>query len=200
MLLSDFKLRDFKKVFNKKVRKDVSNKQKFKIVKKELNDYLTNFGASLRSLPNLKIKTYGKLLYFSYTETTNTTTEINLLWKINSLEYEDLVEFVEDFSKILDVKTPTLRTTDVFTYNELATYWPDGEVILIGEYAYKTISEDLVKKILKHEIIHHYLYVNGKDPSDTSEDFIKMIIEYNAYVSLEKEAIKAYNEYILKIL
>lgn len=199
MLLDEFKLRSFTRRFNNKLREDTNKDVKFNTLKKELSAHLKKFDKTLKDLPDLKvyIDEYN-ILRFSYFETINNTMEIRLLWKINELDANDIKEYIKEFlTKDLDLdegELPFLNYVESDTNQYLALYWPDNCSIVLSNYVANQFSEDIVKSIIRHECIHHYLTVNRMDASDESDDFVKLIKEHDAYVSKDVKALQAYNK------
>lgn len=197
MLITDYKLKDFSDSFNKKIRKKANHTTKFKILKRELNEHLSKFEKTTKDFKDLKIFTEGNSLCFSYEETTNQKMLIRLMWRLNDLGPNDILKMVDDFAKKeLEIKTkPIVNIVYSFMYQNMALYWPKQKQIDISLFTINQLDEETVLKLIKHEMIHYYLDINGKDADDTSDDFIEMVINHEAYVSAEESAAKAYKEY-----
>lgn len=197
MIINEYKLQDFKTDFNNKLRKPTKNELKFKALKKELNEHLSKFGKTIKDLENLKIFVEGNSLCFSYREDTNQDMLIRLMWRINELGPKDILNMVKKFAtEDLKIETkPRLNISNGFMYQNLALYWPKQKQIDISMFTVNQLEEEEVLKLVKHEMIHYYLDIEGKNPSDTSSDFIEMVIIHDAYVSLEEEASRAYKIY-----
>lgn len=199
MLLDEFKLQNFVRNFNDELREDADEDVKFNTLKKELNKHLKTFDKTLKDLPDLKvyIDEYN-ILRFSYFETINNTMEIRLLWKINELSEDDIKEYIKEFlTEDLDLDEddlPSLNYVKSNTNQYLALYWPDNYSIVLSNYVANQFPEDVVKSIIRHECIHHYLTINGMDASDESDDFVKLIKEHDAYISKDVKALQAYNK------
>lgn len=198
MKLTKFKLQQFKSDFNKKTREDVSDKEKFKTLKLELIDHLSQFDEKIKSLPNLKLYIEGFSLCMSYLEENNQTMKIRFIWKINDMTKEDVIKIMEDFgNNVLKIDSvPNLLITNSFMYQNLSIYWPNQNQIDISTQTINQLSEELVEKVIKHEMIHAYLSQQGKDASDTSPHFVRLIHEHNAYVSTDPSAKQAYDDYV----
>ena len=198
MYLSKLKLQDFKKKFNKKLRKPEEDEAKFSKVKQELSLHLKDFGHELEILKDLDIFIEGYSLCFSYTETTGNPMKIRLIWKINRLNKKYVQKMMEDFV-LNDLKydeVPKLLITDSFMYQNLAMYWPHQKQIDISTHVISQFKVDTVRQIIKHELIHYYLDVKGLEANDTSDNFIELVIKHNAYISEEKSAKDAFDKYM----
>ena len=200
MLLDKFKLQNFVHNFNNKLREDTDEDVKFNTLKKELSAHLKKFDKTLEDLPDLNIYIdQCNILRFSYFETINNTMEIRLLWKINDLNEDDIREYIKEFStKDLDLgenDLPSLNYVKSDTNQYLALYWPDNYSIVLSNYIANQFPEDVVKSIVRHECIHHYLTIKDMDASDESEDFVKLVKKHDAYVSKDVKALKAYDRF-----
>lgn len=199
--LVEYDLRTFKKNFNEKTRKQASDKVKFKTVKKELLEHIHKVVGEeydLHIFKDLNIFIEGYSLCFSYIETTDQPMTIRLKWKVNELTEYDITRMVNDFCvknlKIDDI--PKIQITDSFMYQNLALYWPKDKQITISLEMIHQFSPNFVLSVIKHEILHHYLTIKGKDASDTSMEFISLLIKYNAYISKAPDAQVALQEYL----
>lgn len=200
MLLDEFKLQNFIHNFNNKLREDTDEDVKFNTLKKELSAHLKKFDKTLEVLPDLKVYVDEyNVLRFSYFETINNTMEIRLLWKINDLDEDDIREYIKKFSTgdlgLDEDDLPSLNYVESNTNQYLALYWPDNYSIVLSNYIANQFPEDVVKSIVRHECIHHYLTIKGMDASDESEDFVKLIKEHDGYVSKDVEALKAFDRF-----
>lgn len=199
MLLVEYRLKDFQVYFNSKYRKLETNEDKFKIFKKELGLHLKQFNVDSKVFPDLKIWIENYVLYISYTETTNTTTKIEFHWLIEKYDEKKTISYINDFCDKLQVglkDSLKVEITDKQTSNAYGLYYPSTKTFLFSSLLIESKKWSFIKKIIKHEVIHHYCLVNNLDPFDTSVDFIKLLIRYDAYISEEKGAQKAYRKYL----
>lgn len=200
MLLNDLEIQKFVKKFNEKKRKVVETNEKFNTLKKELNIHLKEYGKKLRSLEHFDVFLESNVLKFRYLENTGVMMTVELMWKVNELTREDIEKYIEEFSvndlEIEKDKLPLLNLVKSNTHQYFALYWPDTQSIVISDYVINQLDEEVVKSILRHEIIHHYLHINGKDPSDNSRGFVELVKKHDAYISQDAEALKAYNNLI----
>lgn len=200
MLVNKYALKDFKKSFNSKLRKETDDKNKFKVLKLELNEHLKNFDVDLYALPDLKIYVENYSLCLSYTEISDQPLTLRFIWKTSELNIEKINKLNEDFCKKIGASIyPRITVTDKFTHNNYGLYYPDEQNILISRQFVEQKKWSLVSKVIKHEILHHYCVLKGLGASDTDEDFIRLLIKYDAFISLEPNAQKAYKEILAKV-
>ena len=201
MLIKDYKLREFRDEFNSKVRKPtVEHSDKYRHLKQELTAHLKPFGKKLKVFNDLNFYVEGNTLFMTYKETTQQRMKLTFLWRVNNLDQKDIEKMVEDFC-INDLKMekedlPKVQIDKAYTRQNLAIYWQDTKTISTSIYTINQLEEAEVLSVIKHECIHHYLSINGKDPADTSEEFIDLIIEHDAYVSKDEDAYNKYEEHL----
>lgn len=201
MLIKDYKLREFRDEFNSKVRKPtVEHSDKYKRLKQELTAHLKPFGVKLKVFNDLNFFVEGNTLFMTYRETTQQRMKLTFLWRVNNFDQKDIEKMAEDFC-INDLKMnkedlPRIQLEKTYTRQNLAIYWQDTKTISTSIYTINQLEEAEVLSIIKHECIHHYLSINGKNPADTSEDFIKMVYDHGAYISREQEAYKEYEKFL----
>lgn len=196
MLLTELKLQEFKEGFNQVLRKEEPDqKEKFKTVKKELIKHLKQFEKDLNVFPGLRIYTIlDKNIVIEYIETTGSNMKINLIWKIQELDYGKTLDKVDEVCEKLKVPIPTITISDNSMGNVLAVYYPNNQEIIINKNTLMSYNDEEIESIIKHEIIHHKLSLEGKDASDTSEDFINTVIQEKAFVSKDTDAQKAFKK------
>lgn len=203
MILIDYKLRDFKKSFNEKVNDDdkFDYDKALKSLKIELFEHLKNCGMKdiRKELPDLNFRKIGRLIRMSYTETTNTTMELDFVYGISENTENEILCFTKEFCDECGCTEPKIVISDKTMAPVLAAYYREMKTIFVSNDILKCYTKDELQSILKHEILHHKVFEDGNDPSDTSDDFIKELIKYDAFVSLEKSAQEAYNNYISKM-
>lgn len=206
MYFMDYDLRGFQKDFNKKIRNpDVGVKTKFKAVKLSLIVHLDKFGKTLQDLKLLEIAERGFNLEFSYIEETGTRTYFKLDWK--TIEFDELLfqDEMKRFSRKVfrDLKFvpqfPTLEFTSETMNNAYGQFYPDQNKILMSSNFVEHKGNKLAIKVLKHEILHFVCYTIGKPAQDTDEYFIRLLIKFDAYISLEPLAQQAYLSVLEKI-
>lgn len=200
MLLVDYNIRKFVNQFNETLREDVDDREKFNTLKKELNMHLKDYNASLKSLENLEIVKRGNVLSFEYKETTEQPMRVSLVWKINELKIDDLKEYVDDFCmtklELKEEELPRVQLVEGDMQHNYALYWPDTHTIVTSILTVNQLEEELIKSILRHEAIHHYLIIKNMDASDTSLEFMKLAKEHEAYVSEEKNARRSFEFFL----
>lgn len=199
LLINELDLKGFKAEFNKKKRRVCDVRHKFDTLKKELAAHLEKKGKTLRDLQGLNIYDDRGVLCFYYTENTGVIMTIRLLWKVSN-KTEDELNFIANSFYVFDLKgepgdCPRVEITDAPLNGNYGLYWPQQNKITLSIYFINGEKDELIESVLKHEVIHAFLYNSGKDARDTSDDFIKLIIEHNAFVSLEEEAQKAYENF-----
>lgn len=202
MLILKYELRTFKKEFNSKVRKEVTTKEKFSTLKKELRAHLKTVGAKLEDLPELKIWSEGYDLYFEYTETTGTRMKIELFWASYIYDKEKLEIVANTFMETLKLeeeKRPLIDFTGETMRNTYGLYYPEQNMILMSKKFVQSRDFELVIKVMKHEILHAYCCLMEIPASDTDEPFIRLLIKYGAYISQEKSAQEAYKMVVSKM-
>lgn len=203
MLILKYELRIFIDNFNKKIRKEATNKEKFSTIKKELKAHLKERGADLTVLPDLKIWAEGYDLYVEYTETTNTRMKLELFWAsyiFNKNELDKVANSFMETLKIEEEKRPLITFTDETMRNAYGLYYPDQNMVLMSKKFVQSHNLDLVIKVLKHEILHAFCHIMGIPALDTDEPFIRLLIKYDAYISQEKSAQEAYHNVLNKIM
>ena len=201
MLIKDYKLREFRDEFNSKVRKPtVEHSDKYKRLKQELTAHLKPFGVKLKVFNDLNFFVEGNTLFMTYRETTQQRMKLTFLWRVNNFDQKDIEKMAEDFCindlKMDEEDLPKIQIDKTYTRQNLAIYWQDTKTISTSIYTINQLEEAEVLSIIKHECIHHYLSINGKNPADTSEDFIKMVYDHDAYISREQEAYKEYEKFL----
>lgn len=201
MLVNKYVLKDFKKDFNDKLRKATNYKNKFKQLKLELNEHLKNFNADLTVLPNLKIYMENYSLCLSYTEISGQPLVLRFIWKIAELDIEKIHKLNVSFCKEIGAPIyPEITITNEFTKANYGLYYPDEQNILISRHFIEQNKWELIAKVIKHETLHHYCVLKGIPAKDTDEEFIRLLIKYDAFVSLEESAQKAYKQVLSKII
>lgn len=200
MILTDYKLREFKATFNAQIREDVDDKTKFKIFKMELLQWLKSYDVDLHVFPDLKIEVEGYSLVMSYTETTDTTMTIRFMWRVSRMTIVEVLDFCSQFCLELGVKEPTINVTDQFTYNNLGLYYPQDKTLVISEHIIFQFKPETVIAILKHELLHHYCNVKKLGARDVDYDFIELLIKYDAYISKAPEANLAYETFVANLM
>lgn len=203
MLILKYELRIFIDNFNKKIRKEATNKEKFSTIKKELKAHLKERGADLSVLPDLKIWAEGYDLYVEYTETTNTRMKLELFWAsyiFNKNELDKVANSFMETLKIEEEKRPLITFTDETMRNAYGLYYPDQNMVLMSKKFVQSHNLDLVIKVLKHEILHAFCRIIGIPALDTDEPFIRLLIKYDAYISQEKSAQEAYHNVLNKMM
>lgn len=201
MLIKDYKLREFRDEFNSKVRKPtVEHSDKYRNLKQELTAHLKPFGKKLKVFNDLNFYVEGNTLFMTYKETTQQRMKLTFLWRVNNLDQKDIEKMVEDFCiddlKMDEEDLPKVQIDKAYTRQNLAIYWQDTKTISTSIYTINQLEEAEVLSVIKHECIHHYLSINGKNPADTSKEFIKMIHDHDAYISREQEAYKEYEKFL----
>lgn len=201
MLIKDYKLREFRDEFNSKVRKPtVEHSDKYKRLKQELTAHLKPFGEKLKVFNDLNFYVEGNTLFMTYKETTQQRMKLTFLWRVNNFDQKDIEKMAEDFCindlKMDEEDLPKIQIDKTYTRQNLAIYWQDTKTISTSIYTINQLEEAEVLSIIKHECIHHYLSINGKNPADTSEDFIRMVYDHDAYISREQEAYKEYEKFL----
>lgn len=203
MLILKYELRIFIDNFNKKIRKEATNKEKFSTIKKELKAHLKERGADLTDLPDLKIWAEGYDLYVEYTETTNTRMKLELFWAsyiFNKNELDKVANSFMETLKIEEEKRPLITFTDETMRNAYGLYYPDQNMVLMSKKFVQSHNLDLVIKVLKHEILHAFCRIMGIPALDIDEPFIRLLIKYDAYISQEKSAQEAYHNVLNKMM
>lgn len=200
MILTQYKLREFKVLFNAEIREDVDDKIKFKIFKKSLLDWLKQYNVDLHIFPDLKIEIEGYSLVMSYTETTGTTMKIRFLWRISVMTIKDVLDYCSEFCLQLGIKEPTINVTDQFTYNNLGLYYPQDRTLVISEHVVFQFKPETAKAIMRHELLHHYCNIKGLGARDVDYDFIELLIKYDAYISKAPEANMAYETFVANLM
>lgn len=203
MLILKYGLRIFRDNFNKKIRKEATNKEKFSIIKKELKAHLKEKDADLTDLPDLEIWAEGYDLYIEYTETTNTRMKIGLFWASYIFDKNELDKAANSFMgtlKLKEEKRPLITFTDETMKNAYGLYYPDQNTVLMSKKFVKSHDLDFVIRVLKHEILHAFCHIMGIPASDTDEPFIRLLIKYDAYISQEKSAQEAYELVCIKMM
>lgn len=196
MILHDLKLREFKEVFNSKKRKPTSDLEKFKTFKNELIEWS---GEDLYIFDDLEIYMEGFSLVMKYRETTNTIMKLRFVWNLQEVDIENVNKFIDDFCKELKVKKPRILITEEFMWGNLGLYYPEDRQLVISEHTILQLRECEVQAIIKHELIHHYCNVKGLGARDIDPDFINLIVEKEAYISLAPEAQAAYYQFIANL-
>lgn len=203
MLILKYELRIFIDNFNKEIRKEATNKEKFSTIKKELKAHLKERGADLTVLPDLKIWAEGYDLYVEYTETTNTRMKLELFWASYIFNKNELDKVANSFMKTLKIeeeKKPLITFTDETMRNAYGLYYPDQNMVLMSKKFVQSHDFDFVIKVLKHEILHAFCCIMRIPASDTDEPFIRLLIKYDAYISQEKSAQEAYHQVLNKMI
>lgn len=201
MLIKDYKLREFRDEFNSKVRKPtIEHSDKYRRLKQELTAHLKPFGKKLKVFNDLNFYVEGNTLFMTYKETTQQRMKLTFLWRVNNFDQKDIEKMVKDFCtndlKMDEEDLPKVQIDKTYTRQNLAIYWQDTKTISTSIYTINQLEEVEVLSVIKHECIHHYLSINGKNPADTSEDFIKMVYDHDAYISREQEAYKEYEKFL----
>lgn len=203
MLILKYGLRIFRDNFNKKIRKEATNKEKFSIIKKELKAHLKEKDADLTDLPDLEIWAEGYDLYIEYTETTNTRMKIGLFWASYIFDKDKLETAAETFMNTIKLKKdkrPLITYTDETMRNAYGLYYPDQNTVLMSRKFVQSHDLGFVIRVLKHEILHAFCHIMGIPASDTDEPFIRLLIKHNAYISQEKSAQEAYQQVCIKMM
>lgn len=197
MLIHDLKLREFKDEFNSKKRSTSPDISKFKVFKRELIEWI---GEDLYIFDDLQIYMEGFSLVMTYRETTNTIMKLRFIWNLDeAMDIEEANKFIDDFCKELEVKKPRVLITEEFMWGNLGLYYPEDRQLVISEQTILQIKRYQVQAIIKHELIHHYCTVKKLGARDIDADFINLIVEKNAYISLAPEAQAAYYQFIANL-
>lgn len=197
MLLVDYKLRDFMESFNDTKREaETDSTKKFKQVKKELLAHLKGFEKDLTILPGLRIYTIlDKNINIEYIEDTGVPMVLNLVWKINDKNLDDIEKIVEKLYKKIGCSVPNgITISNNHMSNVLAVYYENDKTIIINKHTILSHSDEEIEAILKHELIHHKLSELGEDASDISDAFIEEIKKNDAFVSGDPEAKAAFEK------
>lgn len=206
MLLKKYEMREFSDLFSKKLRKPISGNfsqdQAFKELKTELVEHLKKFDSTL------DLKVFDELTFFfegfslcmKYKETTGQPMAIRFIRKANDLTEKDILDYVSVFlSQLGEVEMPRISFEKVYSKQNLAMYWTLDKIISISRHTYMQLDEETVKSLLRHEAIHHYLNVNGLPSSDTSEEFIELLLEHDGFLTDDEEAKKVVEKVKRKI-
>ena len=202
MLINDYNLKKFKENFNNKKRTNATPQEKFKTIKKELIEWCQfDSNENLRVFRDLSFYIEGYSLVMEFRETTNTQMKIRFTWNLSEITPLEVQNYVTHFCKeILNVKEPRLTITEQFMYENLGLYYPEDENLVISLHLIYQLKREIVLAILRHELIHHYCSVNGLGARDVDNDFISLIIKYDAYVSMAPNAQYAYKKFVANLV
>lgn len=201
LLSTQYAMKDFQKDFNLKIRKQATEKEKFKTLKLELIDHLKNFNVDLKAFKNLRIYMEGYSLCMTYTEITDQPIFFRFIWKIIEIDVEKINKLNQSFSKEIAAPVyPTITITDSFTHANYGLYYPDEQNILISKHFIEQHKWPLISQVIKHEILHHLCTVKGLPANDTDEHFVRLLIKYGAFISLEENAQRVYKEVLVKMV
>lgn len=112
-----------------------------------------------------------------------------------------LKKYINNFcDDLLIMKRPNLIITDQFMNDNLGLYYPENQTLIFSEHLIKQLPKETVLALVRHELIHHYCSINNLGAKDVDNDFINLIIKFDAFVSQEEEAQRAYKTFIANFI